>query len=156
MNMSIQFIKSCVFLIAILFALASYGAEVPVPQPAKPQNGVFKLANGYSSTVLELKDGYFRYWFKSDVSLIDAVTGREPLYPLAGKYLLKGDTVVLENAQIFQKQWTFRMLNGVLTLWRTEAIDYYNSKKGFDSYGILRITNKTAEQAWADGFTTND
>lgn len=143
---------SLTFLISLIFALASYAAdEPPVPQAARPQNGVFKLANGYSSTVLELKDGHFRYWFRSDVAYIDPVTRREPHYPLSGKYLLRGDTVILEHDQIFQKQWTFRMLNGVLTLWRTEAIDYYNREKRFDSYGILRSTSKPAEKAWADG-----
>lgn len=154
--MNIKFIKYCALLITFLFTQATYGAEAPVPLPAKPQDGVFKQANRYSSTVLEIKDGYFRYWFSSDVPPIDPVTGKAPRFPLTGKYLLKGDTVILKHEQIYQKHWAFRRLGGVLTLWRTGAIDYYNKKKDFDPYGILRITNKTAEQAWADGYTTND
>jgi len=103
-----------------------------------------RRSDGYSSTVLELKDGRFRYWFSSDVK-----TGHEPQYPLSGEYSVSGDTITLHNAQVSQNAWTFRTVECVLTLWRPDAIDYYNQEKGFHSYGILWSTDEPAEEAWA-------
>lgn len=119
--------------------------------PAKPQNGVFFTYTGYMTTVLELKDGHFRYWFESDAKLLE-----EPNYPLAGEYSISGDTITLKHDQVFQKQWTFKSVNNIVTLWRPDAIDGYKSDKGLDfkhlkSYGtgsILVGTDKTAEALW--------
>ena len=131
----------------LLLVLAGCGfAREPVapPQPVPPEEGVFILANMFSSTVLELKDGRFRYWFESDMKLPS-----EPQYPLAGKYSLTGDTITLNHPDIYQKQWTFRRFKGQVTLWRSGAIDFYEQKKQLDPWGILFKTNKPAEQAWA-------
>ena len=129
------------------FGRPSHAADAPpVPQFAKPQEGVFALPpNGYSMTVLELKDRHFRYWFRSDVK-----SGKEPQYPLTGEYSVGGDSITLQHDQIFEKQWTFKGMRGHITLWRPEALDYYNQKKGFDSYGILRCVEASADEVWAD------
>ena len=136
------------FMVFLFIAFNSHAADdKPIPEPAKPQNGVFFLANGYQVTILELKDGNFRYWFASDV-----VPAKKPNYPFTGKYSLQGDRVILKHDQIstHYQQWIFRTLKGVVTLWTPEAIDYYNRERDFNPYGILRITEKPAEQVWAD------
>ena len=109
------------------------------------QEGVFILANGYSATVIELKNGNFRYWFSSDV-----VLKNRPKYPLTGTYTFKENKVILNNDQVNQKEWTVRKINSTITLWRNDALEYYKTDKKLHAYGILRITKKTAEQAWED------
>ena len=135
------FFLACCLLAAVI---PSFGADKPpVPEPAKPQNGVFMLATGFSATVLELKDGRFRYWFETD-----AVSGKEPQYPLSGEYALAGDTITFKHEQIHDTQWTFRTFKGVITLWRAAAVTYYKEQKAIDPNGILRITDMSAEEAW--------
>ena len=142
--MTLRFLALLASSVSLLFHFAAGAADdLPVPQPAKPQNGVFMLAMGYSSTVLELKDGRFRYWFETDV-----VSGKEPQYPLAGEYVVTGDTITLKHDQIHDAIWTFRTVKDTLTLWRAAAVSYYNDKKRFDPYGILRLTDEPAEKAW--------
>ena len=128
------------FILVPAFAPA---ADSPTITAAKPQDGVFALGNMFSSTVLELKDGRFRYWFVSDLK-----TGREPEYPLSGDYVFEGETVVLKEPRIYNRVWTFRTLNGKVTLWRPTAIDFYAREQEFDPWGILHLTTKTAEEAW--------
>lgn len=137
-------------LACLCLATAFAAKEQPKPVSAKPQNGVFFTYTGYMTTVLELKDGHFRYWFESDVKL-----PKEPQYPLTGKYSVSGDTISLKNDQVSQKQWTFRTFDGILTLSRPDAMD--DSKpdkidlKHLKSYGtgsILILTDKPAEEIW--------
>jgi hypothetical protein len=119
--------------------------------PAKPQNGVYFSYTGYMTTVLELKDGNFRYWLETDVKL-----PKEIDYPLTGEYSISGDTITLKHDQVFQKQWTFKAVNNIVTLWRPDAIAGYKLKKGLDvkclkSYGtgsILVYSDKPAEELW--------
>jgi len=143
--MSPRILASLVVALISLWTSAP-AADAPTVSTAKPQDGVFALRDIFSSTVLELKDGRFRYWFVSDVKL-----GREPEYPLSGDYVFEGNTVVLKERRIYDRVWTFRSLNGALTLWRPAAIDLYDRKQQLDPWGILRITTKTAEEAWGRG-----
>ena len=57
-------------------------------------------------TILELKDGNFRYWFRSDVV-------PEPSYPVVGKCQANGGTVIL--SAVCRKSWanapTHHLLN---------------------------------------------
>lgn len=109
------------------------------------KNGAYFFAHGYSTTVLELKDGQFRYWFKSDVVL------KSPLeYPLKGKYVVKQGAVTLLNEDVLEKEWTFMSFDGKITLWRPAAIKYWEESKKVDGYGVLFPipTSRTPEEAW--------
>ncbi len=135
----------------LVTCLCAFAADDRVVAPAKPQNGVFFTCTGFMTTVLELKDGHFRYWFESDVKMLD-----EPNYPLTGEYSINGDTLTLKHKQISQPQWAFRAVNSIITLWRPDAMDSYKTDKRLDlkrltSYGlgsILVYTDKPAEELW--------
>lgn len=45
----------------------------------------------FQSTILELKDGHYRYWFNSDAKM----PGEQLRYPLEGTYTVKGDTITM-------------------------------------------------------------
>lgn len=132
-------------------------AEPPKIESAAPANGVF-VTYGYHSTVLELKDGKFRYWFSSDVK----IAGDETKYPLEGSYTTDGDTITLKHEKIHppQVEWTARKVDGVLTFWRSDALKiqaegklelYSLGKANFLRIGsgsVIVPTTKTAEEAW--------
>jgi hypothetical protein len=124
--------------------------EQPKLADAKPTNGVFFTYTGYMTTVLELEDGHFRYWFESDKK-----STTEPIYPLSGVYSITNNTIVLKHDQVFQKQWTFRTVNGYLTLWRPDAMKFKPETKfdlkqltSFGAGSILTRTDKPAESVW--------
>lgn len=125
-------------------------------EAATPANGVF-VTYGYHTTVLELKDGKFRYWFSSDAVL------EELKYPLEGSYTTEGDKISLKHEKIYPPQvdWTAKSVDGVLTLWRSDALkilaggklDLYGSggKANFLLHGggsVIVPTKRTAEEAW--------
>lgn len=126
-------------------------ADQPAVADTKSQNGVFFTYTGYMTTVLELKDGHFRYWFETDSNLPN-----EPKYPLTGEYSMTGGTITLRHDKVSQSQWTFRAMDGRLTLWRSDAIESYSKDHKLDTtllrrYGngsILVLTDKTAEDVW--------
>ncbi|MGB0582302.1 MAG: lipocalin family protein [Limisphaerales bacterium] len=136
---------------------SSLVAATPMVVDAKPKDGVFVTNTGYMMTVLELKDGKFRYWFKSDARSLS-----EPKYPLSGDYTVSGNRITLKHEQISQKQWTVRKVDGFLTLWRPDAIKMQDSPKGYlnkYSFGIrnfqrcgtgsiLVLSDRPAEVAW--------
>ena len=131
-----------VFLMLQMIALA---ADPPGILTAKPRDGVYARGDIFSATVLELKDGHFRYWFESDLK-----SKRDPEYPLTGDYVFEGDKVVLNNARISvgQRTWTFRMREGEVILLRPSAVDVYDHNHELEAWGVLYPTKKTAEEAW--------
>lgn len=136
------------FLLVGLSAVAA--ADEVTPEPAQARNGVFFTYTGYMTTVLELKDGRFRYWFESDAKMME-----EPAYPLTGEYSVSGDTITLKHEKVGQKQWAFRTLDGVVTLWRPDAIAQNKVTqatleylKRFGGGSILILTGKPADELW--------
>ena len=136
----------------LLLGLSAFAAadEVPAEPAAPAREGVFFTYTGYMTTVLELKDHHFRYWFESDMK-----SGREPDYPLTGEYSVSGDTLTLKHEKVFQKQWSFRTVDGALTLWRPDALLQGTVAKtdlGFlKQYGcgsVLLFTDKVADELW--------
>ena len=127
-------------------------AGEPAVAESKPQNGVFFTYTGYMTTVLELKDGHFRYWFESDHKPL-----KEPQYPLTGEYSVSGNAITLKHGEVSQPQWSFRTVDGQLSLWRPDAIESYGKSgkldvtgfKGFGHGDILIVTDKPAEELWA-------
>jgi hypothetical protein len=137
--------------LAWLGAVVVFGAEERVKlAAAKPQNGVFFTYTGYMTTVLELKDGRFRYWFETDVK-----RATEPNYPLMGEYTVHEGVLTLKHPQVSQPQWTFRVVNGLLTLWRPDAMEFspdtrfdLQQLKNYGAGSILTFTEKPAEDVW--------
>jgi hypothetical protein len=130
--------------------------------PVKPQNGVFVTSTGLMKTVIELKDGRFRYWFKSD-----ARSSAEPAYPLEGAYSVEGNTIKLEHGKVSQKEWTFRSVDGIVSLWRPDALKIEADGTPFKDYfplgmanfrrcgagAILVAAGQSGEEAWTSDRT---
>jgi hypothetical protein len=127
-------------------------ADEPTIKSAKPQEGVFFSYTGYTATVLELKDGHFRYWWEST----EMKMPKEPVYPVTGDYSTLGDTITLERDGIgnLQSHWTFRSLDGAVTLWRRDAMGsfkidkYLNMIKKYGGDSLLVKTDKPANDVW--------
>lgn len=120
----------------------------------EPRDGVFFGYTGYMTYVIELKQGRFRYWFESD-----AKSAREPQYPLQGKFTVAGDTVTLHHEQLIPLTsiWKCRSVNGIPTLWRSDALAQHEEKptqlsvehlRRWGSGSILAFTSKSAESMW--------
>jgi hypothetical protein len=146
-------LKKFLIIVCTIASSALAAQEQPIPTSAKPQNGVFFTYTGYETTVLELKDGHFRFWFESDTK-----SPREPDYPFSGEFTINGDTITLKHAQMrFRTQWAFRTVDGILTLWLPESLNQYERSKSyldptrlkrFGMGGILIFTEKPAEDVW--------
>ncbi|WP_035614953.1 hypothetical protein [Haloferula sp. BvORR071] len=148
--------KATILAIGMIFPAAA--ADQAKIAPAIPADGVF-VTYGDHSIVLELKGGKFRYWFSSDAK----IAGDELKYPLAGTYSTDGDKIVLKHEKIpgLQGEWAARQVDGVLTLWRSDALKihdegkldlYIAGKANFLRAGaglVLVPTTKTADEAWA-------
>lgn len=120
--------------------------KVPVAIESTPvQDGVYALGGAYQQTLLELKEGRFRYWFWGDVELKPARK-----YPLVGDYSTVGQVVTLKHNLVptFHSQWVFQKLDGEVTLWSQGAIDSYQADRTLETYGILKPTPLSAEEAW--------
>ena len=128
--------------IALSFTTVGFSQSAPTPMTSI-QEGVYYFQNMYSTTVLELKDGRFRYWFSSDMR-----GPREPTYPLSGKYAVNGGTVTLPHKQIYQTNWTFMTYERKATLWRPTAVRYWDDSKQIDPYGVLFPTTRKPEKIW--------
>src|SRR3954469_19213374 len=81
-----------ILMAAVFFSLADFvsGQEKPVPL-GTVQDGVYFLDGMFQTTIVELKEGRFRYWFRSDVKF-----GKEPAYPLSGTYTRNGGSISFE------------------------------------------------------------
>ena len=131
---------------------AALSAAEPSIETAQPQEGVFFSYTGYTTTVLELKDGHFRYRWESTEMKMPS----ETVYPVTGDYSISGDTITLVRAGIgeLQSHWTFRSLDGAVTLWRRDATGRFKvdqdlkmiKKSGADS--LLVKTDQPAEDVW--------
>ena len=59
--------KLCILSVVLFLQFAAIAAD-DLPQPGKPQNGVFVQRNGYTFTVLELKDGHYHCNCSADIN----------------------------------------------------------------------------------------
>lgn len=149
--------KVSLFLVVASLMASSAFAATPKIIDAEPTDGVFVTNTGYMMTVLELKDGRFRYWFKSDAGFRE-----QPRYPLMGEYSVKGNRITLKHERISQKHWAVRKVDGYLTLWRPDAIRMQDDPKGYlkaytfgienfrrcGTEAILVLSDRPAEVAW--------
>jgi hypothetical protein len=144
-------------IVASAMLSSAFAAAPPKITDAKPQNGVFVTNTGYMTTVLELKDGKFRYWFQSD-----SKSRNEPKYPLAGDYSVINNRITLKHDRVSQKHWTFLNVDGFVTLWRPDALKMQNDPGGYlNAYtvglenfrrcgtgAILILSDRPAELTW--------
>jgi hypothetical protein len=116
--------------VAFLGASSLVAADKPKIVAASPTNGVFFIY-GWHKTVIELKDGKFRYWFWSDL-------GGSYVEGLEGTYTTEGDKIVLKHQKLIplMSNWTVRSINGVVTLWSS------------DGCSSLKSSRRTAEETW--------
>jgi len=91
---------------------------------------------GFSGTVLELRDGKFRYWFYSDVMGLD-----EPRYPITGDYLVRGNRLVLGDKRIYEQNWFSDTVNGIRVLWRDDGRQVWREQHKIYDYAVLIKTN---------------
>jgi hypothetical protein len=120
------------------------GHQLSVTTMGGVEEGTFFFQNGYSTLILELKKGGFRYWFSSDVSGLD-----EPTYPVTGEYSIEGPRIkLMHKERHLQDEWTFRKLNSETTLWRPTAITWWRDKRAFDFFGVLYPTRLKPEEIW--------
>ena len=137
--------------VKLRYKLVQKQAAEPVVESAIPTDGVYFTYTGDMTTVLELNGGRFRYWFESDVKEPD-----EPEYPLSGPIRITADTIALLHEQCSQPIWTFRTMDGHLTLWRPDAVAIPTADRQWNMpmltrYGsgsILISSNKRAEELW--------
>ena len=137
--------------VRVRYKLMQKQAAQPVVESAMPTDGVYFTYTGDMTTVLELNGGRFRYWVESDVKEPD-----EPEYPLSGPFHTTADTVALLHEQCSQPTWTFRSIDGHLTLWRPDALAIPAADRQWNMpmltrYGsgsILISSNKRAEELW--------
>lgn len=146
--------------LSLLATTLTVSATPPKVESVKPKDGIY-VTYGMHSIVLELKNDQFRYWFSSDRL---PAKGEEIDYPLEGSFTAEGDKIVLQHKKFIplESNWTFKTLDGVVTMWRSDAIKhlaekdgkfdpYYSGKENFFRTGggsILVPTDKTAEEAW--------
>jgi hypothetical protein len=128
--------------ITMCSVIASFGQSKPVPL-GTVKEGVYFTQNGYSTSIIELNDKQFRYWFDSDVQIKP-----RPHYPLSGNYSVKNGTISLPHKDIHEKEWTFMTFDGKATLWRPAALKYWDETKKIDPYGVLFPTNRKPEDIW--------
>ena len=143
--------------VAFLSLTSAFAAAPPKIETASPPEGVF-VTYGFGvghNTVVELKGGKFRYWFSSDRKGADVEA-------LEGTYTADGDKIVLTHPKLIPlvSEWTVRSIDGVVTLWRSDALKLLEEDKldlyriGKDNFfrtgngSILVPSRKTAEEAW--------
>ena len=145
--------------VAFLSHSSAYSDAPPKIEITQPQDGVYVTFGLGHSIVLELKEERFRYWFSSDRIPLEKVE-----YPLEGSFTVVGDSIALEHKKLIplSSNWTFRTIDGVVTMWRSDAIKLLTEKRdGLDLYAsgkenffltgrgsILVPTKKAAEEAW--------
>jgi hypothetical protein len=109
----------------------------------------------FQTTILELKDGQFRYWFQSDAKF-----GEEPVYPQTGKYAVEGGkvTVTIKTATLkgsaggpprdfFRTEvWQFMKYQGKTVLWPTKLLG--PPKGGAPPHNVLFRTARDPEEIW--------
>jgi hypothetical protein len=94
---------------------------------------------------LELRDGRFRYWFRSDHK-----TQNEPQYPVIGKYSLEGGTLVLmTSVKIHDTRWLLVSHAGRTGLFPASSFETIVERKESPHQRMLfRINDELAEEFW--------
>jgi hypothetical protein len=128
----------------VIPSLAAAGGWIQPTPLHSATEGAYYFQNMYSTLILELKGGQFRYWFSSDVR----GWWREPTYPLHGSYTTNGGTITLSQKEISQTNWTFMTYRGQPTLWRPSALTSWDEARILDPWGVLYPATEKVEEIW--------
>ena len=118
-------------------------------KPDRPRGGYFQ------TTILELKDGRFRFWFSSD-----AKSSVEPKYPQTGTYTAKGGSVTIRlnwgtpftvngvPARDYYKTEEYQCMTyqGRTILWPVTLLG--PPKEGRPPHNVLFPTSRQPEEIW--------
>src|SRR5436190_21862655 len=118
----------------LCFTCLAFSDTKPTPLSSVKEGGYFQR-NMFSTKILELTNGHFRYWLRSDMR-----TPWDPTYPLKGNYATNGGTVILLDTQVYETNWTFMSYLGQTTLWRPSALQEWHERGKIDPYGVLYPT----------------
>lgn len=125
----------------------------PQPLDYVPE-GVYALDGMAQTTIIELKEGRFRYWFWSDLRI-----GRHPEYPVSGTYTKDGGSITFVRIRRIStnprqkpvtrtEHWQCMNFKGKTTLWTTNAIKgWRKNPKGFP-HPVLFLTKTKPEDIW--------
>ena len=111
----------------------------------------------FQTTILELKDGRFRYWMRSDAKMMPE---EEVRYPQTGTYTAKGGTVTMEikiasrlaiegeqPRDLYKTyEWTFMRYGDQVLLWPSNLPVRLTS--GRIPHNVLLRTNRNPEEIW--------
>jgi hypothetical protein len=106
------------------------------PEDVLPE-GVYTLpceSRGYMGETIELWNGRFRYWFYSDVVMVDRPELR---YPLTGRYAVEDGVLLLDHPQLQDFRRTLATVNGIRVLWREDGLALWRKEKSVHSYAVL-------------------
>ncbi len=143
--------------------LPSFGVRAADPdrppklEAAAPRNGVFvneEVEKGVGAMpnvkiMLKLEGGHFRYWVQHNEIPIPA-----PKLPYEGEYTVAGDTVTLHaklDPDANPLVWTFKLLNGALTVWPASALKVYDETKRIPKEVALHETRQDPADLWKNG-----
>lgn len=157
-------------LFAVLcIARIAFAQSEPVPMD-RVEEGVYTLyhyemlpeerrrrAMWFQTTILELKDGRFRYWMRSDAK---QMPGEEVRYPLTGTYTAKGGTVTMEikiasrpaiegeqpRDFYMTEKWTFMRYGDQVLLWPSKLPARLTS--GRIPHNVLLRSRLKPEEIW--------
>jgi len=150
-------------------ARTAFGQAEPVPLD-KVEEGVYSLyeheklteqqrrgAGYFQTTIVELKDGHFRYWFRSDLKGL----GEEPAYPLTGTYKAEGGVITIEvkTASLTinpgqpprdfyrTEKWQVMKYDGQVLLWPV-MLRAVPIVAGRPPHNVLLRTTRNPEEIW--------
>jgi hypothetical protein len=156
-----------IFIALICLTRLAYADSLPVPID-HVEDGVYTLYShelipeekrqfsGYfQTTILELKDGQFRYWFRSDYKPF----GEQIHYPLTGTYAAKEGTVTIvtktgpitiianQPPREFTQTYAWKLMTyqGKAILWPALMGP---PQPGKIPHGVLVRTNRKPEEIW--------
>ena len=110
----------------------------------------------WQTTILELKDGRFRYWFRSDAKMPG-----EPAYPQIGKYEAKDGVVTIKvksgswpallpeapPIDVYRTlEWKFMTYQGRVILWPLSLLG--PPQEGKPPHNVLFWTKRKPEEIW--------
>ena len=93
---------------------------------------------GFTGTILELRDGAYRYWFYSDVGTNDSTM------PETGTYAVEYGIVQLSNGD----PWHVGNIGELGLLWRSDALEAWKQSERIYDYGILVRTEQAVPSLW--------
>lgn len=103
--------------------------------------GTYGAQEKGGGTVIELRDGKFRYWAWTDV-----INSDHPKYPITGRYSINGDRVVLKLKS--PDFFIYRKINGHEFLIDEEGIKTWDKKSQRVGRFLMGFRTKSLDTLW--------